>query len=310
VLFKNYNQIKYNLNGKELTLSDIFKHVSFKDVELSNAYYDYYIEDGESPEIVSLKFYGTTEYSWLVLLVNGIFDFQNEWFESQSEFKRKLDLNYGGDAFYIGALPNIEPGDVMVKVTSQSGNFATDVQSSAYRHIAGFDPVLRKIRGIDGGGTFESGDNVIFARKENNGSITTITFSDKSEEPEETDFTDLIFIEPYSTSLDYFFTSNNIVLNPYRAGITGYNVDTSVTYLDEGTTGNNFAVTLLYKYGACGGTPVSGSIKKQIIDGITSKYYERQKIRVLRQEYLVSVLDLIDSALASNQVGNTFKIIV
>lgn len=310
MLFKNYNQIKYKLNGKELTLSDIFKHVSFKDIELSNAYYDYYIEDGESPELVSLKFYGTTEYSWLVLLVNGISDFQNEWFESQAEFKRKLDLNYGGDAFYISALPDIEPGDVMVKVTSQSGNFATDVEPTAYRHIAEFDPVLRKVRGINGGGTFESGDNVIFARKESNGSITTIIFFDKSEEPEETDYTDLLFIEPYNISLDYFYTSNNIVLSPYRAGITGYNVDTDVTYVDEGTTGNNFAVTLLYKYGACGGTPVSGSIKKQIIEDVTNKYYERQKIKVLRQEYLVSVLDLIDSALASDQIGNTFKIIV
>ena len=120
----------------------------------------------------------------------------------------------------------------------------------------------------------------------------------------------MLHIEPYSTSLDYFYTSNNIVLSPYRAGITGYNVDSDVTYVHEGTTGNNFAVTLLYKYGACGGTPMSGSIKKEVIEDVTTKYYERQKIRVLRQEYLISVLDLIDSALSSNQIGNTFKIIV
>lgn len=42
-------------------------------------YDEYDIRDGETPEIVSDRFYGTTLYHWLILHVNDILDPRYEW---------------------------------------------------------------------------------------------------------------------------------------------------------------------------------------------------------------------------------------
>ena len=312
MLFDNYEKIKYTIGNKEVTISDIFRNISFKDVELSNAFYDYHIEDGETPELVSIKIYGTSSYSWLILLVNSIADRKNDWFESQEHFTRKRDLNYGGDAFYFSALPDLTVGDIMIKATAVSGNSATGVTANIYRHVADFDPMLRKVRGIEGAGVFANGDNVVFARKQSNGLVDPIAFDNQAETPEETDYTNILFIEPYIESVQYFYTASNVVLNPYRAGTTGYNVDTNTTYTDAtpGITGNNFARTILYKYGICGGVGYAGANKFEIGTDLFNKYTDKQKIKVLRPEYLSSVVTLIKTALDSDEVGKTFKILI
>jgi hypothetical protein len=310
MLFDNYETFIYDFDGRKVTLTDIFNNISFANVENNNAFYDYYIQEGETPEAVSARFYGTTSYSWIILLANNIIDRKNDWFESQTEFVRKRDLNFGGTAYYIAALPDLQEGDVMVKVTSTSDNFATVVDETTYTHISSFDPILRKIKGICGNANFTSGDNVIFGRLQSNGSVTPIQFDDKQEIPELTDYTDLIHIEPYINSVDYFYTSNNIVIDPYKYGITGYTVTTDVTYTQEGETGNNFAITNIYSYGTGGGQPPAGLIKKTVFEDYNAKYLDRQKIKILRVEYLPSVLSLIKNSLESNEIGKVFKIII
>ena len=145
MLFKNYPQITYKIGNKDITLVDIFKNVSFTNVENNNAFDDYYIQDGETPESVSLKIYGTTSYAWLVLLVNGILDIKKDWFISASEFDARTENILGGDAIYIPALPDIQPGDIVVKVLTEDGAFATSVDITNYRHIAEFDRNLRNL---------------------------------------------------------------------------------------------------------------------------------------------------------------------
>jgi hypothetical protein len=310
MLFDNYETFIYELDGRKITLTDIFNNISFSNVENNNAFFDYYIQEGESPEAVSARFYGTTSYSWLVLLVNNIIDRKNDWFEGQTEFARKRDLNFGGTAYYIPSLPDIQSGDVMVKVTGTDGNFATVVDETTYTHITSFDPILRKIRGVCGNPEFISGDSVIFGRLQSNGSVVPLQFNNKQETPELTDYTNIIYSEPYIQSLDYFLTGNNVVIDPYKNGITGYTVSTDVTYLQVGETGDNFAVTNLYRYGASGGIPFPGTFKQTIFTEYNDKYLEKQKIKILRKEYLSSVLTLIKNSLQSNEIGKVFKITI
>lgn len=310
MLFDNYETFIYELDGRKITLTDIFNNISFSNVENNNAFFDYYIQEGESPEAVSARFYGTTSYSWLVLLVNNIIDRKNGWFEDQNEFVRKRELNFGGTAYYIPSIPDIQSGDIMVKVTATGGNFATDVDESIYTHISSFDPILRKIRGICGNSNFSIGDTVVFGRLQSNGSVVPLQFNDKQEIPELTDYTNIIYSESYIQSLDYFLTGNNIIIDPYKNGLTGYTVSTDATYLEIGQTGDNFAVTNLYRYGASGGIPVSGMFKQTIFTEYNDKYLEKQKIKILRKEYLSSVLSLIKNSLQSNEVGKVFKITI
>jgi hypothetical protein len=314
MLFKDYNKIQYQIGGKTITLLDIFKNISFANVDTSLAFLDYYIQDGETPEIVSARMYGTTSYSWLVLLVNAYSSVKFDWFVSAEEYSRFTEDNFGGDAAYISALPDIQQGDIFVKVTAYSDNTATTVNTSAYRHIAEFDPYYRRIRGISGGGTFESGDLILFARRNGeNGTVTPIQFGNTAsdENRQLTDFTELIFIEPFENSISYLYDSNNVIIDPYKtsvSGITSINSYTLYSNPGDTLTVNNFASSIIYKYGKSGGPPETGLFKKTIGEGEYDKYIKKQKIRVLKSDYLPSILSAIETALASNEIGKKFTV--
>jgi len=315
MLFNTYSQIVYKIGGKEITLSDIFRHIVFIDVDTSLAFDDYYIQDGETPESVSLRLYGTTNLSWLIMMVNGFNSLKADWFPSESEYKRSLDTNFGGDAFYVSALPDIQPGDILVKVTGFTGasmETASSVDISTYRNIENFDPYFRKIRGICGSGTFANGDNILFARKDtNNGTVNVIQFNSYHSAPLVTDHTKVIYTERYQNSVEYFYTSTNVVIDPYRYSVSGSTaIDSNTLYLNESdtTTPNNFARCILYKYGACGGS-VSGLIKKSVGEENFNKYIRKQKIKILKPEYLTSVVSVIENTIQSNEIGKVIKIV-
>lgn len=312
MLFKNYSEIKYNFNGKEINILDIFRNVSFVNVDTSKAFEDYYIQEGETPEIISAKIYGNTSYSWIVMLANSKSLLKKDWFVSSSEYERYKEEVFGGDAAYISALPDIQQGDVFAKVVSYGTTEATSVDNTAYRHIVDFDPYLRKIHGVSGGGTFASGDYIVFARfNPEDGTVTPIQFLNGSNPPVLVDYTRLLFIEPYYDSLSYLYNSNNIVVDPYRtsgSGVTGINSDTIYLNTNDTTTKNNFAKCLLYKYGQSGGPPETGLFAKTIGEIDYDKYLDKQKIKILKPEYLSVVLSALETALASNEIGKKLKI--
>lgn len=315
MLFKNYSQIVYKIGSKEVTLLDIFRNVSFVDVDIGRAFDDYYIQDGETPESVALKLYQTANLSWLIMLVNGFSSLKNDWFSSQVEYDKKLNQNFGGDAFYISALPDILPGDILVKVTGVTGasfENASAVDIGVYRHVSSFDPYFRKVRGICGNGSFTAGDKILFARKNpETGAVQRIVFSSKDSIPKTTDNTDVIYTEPFKNSVSYFYSGSNIVIDPYRYSISGSTaIDSRTIYLSTSDvlTEDNFARCILYKYGACGGQ-VTGLLKKSVGEEEFNKYTKKQKIRVLKQEYVRTVVSVIENAIQSNEIGKIIRII-
>ena len=54
-----------------------------------------YINDGETPEIVAEKFYGSVRYHWLVIIANSIVDVKREWPLSQRALVAYVDDKYG-----------------------------------------------------------------------------------------------------------------------------------------------------------------------------------------------------------------------
>jgi hypothetical protein len=312
MLFKNYSQIKYNIAGKSITLLDIFRNIAFSNVDTSAAFDDYYIQDGETPETLSAKFYGNTNYSWLIMLVNAKSSLKSDWFVSAAEYDRYVQANYSGDAIYIQALPDIQAGDVVVKVTSTNGVTASGVDNTSYRHIMEFDPYLRKIHGICGGGTFANGDQILFARRNaQNGLVTPISFQSADLTPKTVDFTTLLLVEPYEESLMYFYTSNNVVVDPYKTSATGktaINSDTIYSNSEDTTTENNFASSVLYKYSSNNGVPDTGLLARNVGELEYDKYLKKQKIKLLKYEYLSTVMLTIENALASDQIGKKFTI--
>jgi hypothetical protein len=312
MLFKNYNQISYNIGGKTVTLLDIFRSVSFDNVEQSLAFDTYYIQDGETPEIVSSKFYGTSSYSWLIMMINAFSSIKADWFVSSEEYNRQKESRIGGDAIYISSLPDIQQGDIFVKVGTTGPSFASSVDITAYRQIADFDPYFRKIRGICGGGTFESGDTILFARKNtNNGLVDPLIFKSGSLVPYDTDYTKILYKEPYEKSISYLYTSSDVTIDPYlydKTGRTSINSDTIYLNTSDTTTKNNFARSVIYKYSISGGTLEVGVFKKTLAEIDYDTYLNKQQIKILKPEFLSSVVSMVETALGTDQVGKRFRI--
>jgi len=310
MLFKEYPTIEYVLNNKPITLVDIFKNITFTNTENNKAFLEYLIQDGETPEIVSAKFYGDTSLSWLILLCNNIADIQNEWFQDSATFQRKSTRDFGGDALYISALPDIQQGDIMVKVTTTVGNEATVLDTGTYRVIDSFDPRFRVARGITGAGTFAANNTVLFARQNPaDGTVSPISFLNDELNPETVNFTTLYRTEKYENTVDYFYDANNVVVDPYRR----YNLLTNTViansiYTDPAETSNyNFASTILYRY-ISGATLPNTIVKRSLSKTAIEDHYKQQKIKLLKPEYLKPVLNAISNMLEENEVGRIFRI--
>jgi len=314
MIFNELDKITYTLGNRTVTLVDIFRHVSFFNIETSKAFDDYFIQDGETPEIVSAKLYGTNSYSWIILLANNITSVKDDWFLSQEEYLKMKEAKFGGDAMYIAAIPDIKAGDIVVKVTATGPNGATGITAGIYRHIADFDPYFRKIRGICGSGTFVKGDNILFARQNTeNGTVSPITFTNSAGTPATTNYTSLLLTEPYGNSVSYFYNGTNVVMDPYRfsaSGSTSINSNTLYVNQSDTLTENNFARCLLYRYGLCGGTAPDRLLKKTVDSQEYTKYIKKQKIKVLKKDYVALVVSSVENALKTDNIGKTLKIVV
>lgn len=57
-------------------------------------YYAYDIRDGDTPEIIASKIYGSPERHWIVLLANDIFDVETQWPMKDSALVKYVDTKY------------------------------------------------------------------------------------------------------------------------------------------------------------------------------------------------------------------------
>jgi hypothetical protein len=100
--FKYFPKTVYNLDdsfGLD-AITNLTTTFSFDDNILQNSilYYEYTISDGETPEIVSHKIYGSSEKHWLIMKMNGISDVKNDWPLDQISFNDAVDAKYANSA--------------------------------------------------------------------------------------------------------------------------------------------------------------------------------------------------------------------
>ena len=83
-------------NGMKLS-KNLFRRVRFRDN--INALYiastKYTIQSGETPEQISEKTYGSTDWYWTILLLNTIIDVYNDWPISDYELDKAIENKYG-----------------------------------------------------------------------------------------------------------------------------------------------------------------------------------------------------------------------
>ena len=106
--FKGFPTIQYDINGTEpnqyKTITNIMQRYVLKESVLEDitVYYPYQVLEGERPDIVSYNYYGTTDYAYLILLVNKIKDPLFEWPLSIQQFDSYIVHKYGSVSNAMG----------------------------------------------------------------------------------------------------------------------------------------------------------------------------------------------------------------
>lgn len=104
--FKSIPKLVYPLAVRNeehfFVLKDITVNVRFVKEVLSNiTLYDLYdIREGETPEILSDKFYGTPFYHWIIMIANDRYDLIADWPLTSSQLTQYVFDKYGVDNAY------------------------------------------------------------------------------------------------------------------------------------------------------------------------------------------------------------------
>ena len=88
MFFKNNSYIAYkDSNDVKHILTDIMSRIYYKSgFDNEKALYTLYdVREGERPEDVSFKFYGSQEYHWVILLFNEIINSYEEWYMTEQQ---------------------------------------------------------------------------------------------------------------------------------------------------------------------------------------------------------------------------------
>lgn len=100
--FKNYPPVYYSFDDYKTTdyVTNLISRFSLQNdlKENTSVYYTYDIRDGDTPEIIASKLYGSPEYHWIVLAMNDIIDPLFDWPMSYESLNRYIDVKYMGSA--------------------------------------------------------------------------------------------------------------------------------------------------------------------------------------------------------------------
>lgn len=99
--FRYFPQTPYTFVGADgrasvVDVTNITAHIKIMERLRSNitVFYDYLVQDGERPDTVAEKVYGSVNHTWLVLLLNNIFSLF-DWPLNSEEFIAFVTEKYG-----------------------------------------------------------------------------------------------------------------------------------------------------------------------------------------------------------------------
>ena len=112
-------------NSIKTIYTNLLARVSIKPRILNNllVFYEYDIQDEDTPEIVAYKYYGDMNRFWIVLYCNQIMDPQWDWPLSSRKFEKYVLAKYDG------ALDNTHHYEEKTTITNASGVvISTDIR--------------------------------------------------------------------------------------------------------------------------------------------------------------------------------------
>ena len=99
--FNYFPKTVYTLNSLDVeTVTNITSRFGFEQSFKDNSavYYEYDIQDSDTPEIIASKFYDSPERHWAVLMINNIVDPQFDWPLDQRTIISYINEKYSANA--------------------------------------------------------------------------------------------------------------------------------------------------------------------------------------------------------------------
>jgi hypothetical protein len=131
--FSQFPLMAYDIKGDNIykLVPDILRRVKLR-ANIKNGMFlfdNYDVKEGETPETVAYKWFGDTEYHWVVLMTNNITDRYYEWPLTQPQFKEYLEDKYGVGS--IDAVHHYEISQTSGPTTSRDNSHLVVVNSDA-----------------------------------------------------------------------------------------------------------------------------------------------------------------------------------
>ena len=131
--FSNFPLMAYDIKGDKIykLVPDILRRVKLR-ANIRNGMFmfdNYDVKEGETPETVAFKWFGDTEYHWVVLMTNNITDRYYEWPLTQPQFQAHLEDKYG--VGNIDSVHHYEVSQTSGKTSSRDYSHLVEVNSDA-----------------------------------------------------------------------------------------------------------------------------------------------------------------------------------
>ena len=131
--FSNFPLMAYDIEGDKTykLVPDILRRVKLR-ANLKNGMFifdNYDVKEGETPETVAFKWFGDSEYHWVILMTNNITDRYYEWPLSQPQFHTHLEDKYG--VGNIDSTHHYEISQTSGPTSSRDNSHLVDVNSDA-----------------------------------------------------------------------------------------------------------------------------------------------------------------------------------
>ena len=131
--FSNFPLMGYDIKGDKSykLVVDILRRVKLR-ANLKNGMFifdNYDVKEGETPETVAFKWFGDSEYHWVILMTNNITDRYYEWPLTQPQFQLHLEDKYG--VGNIDATHQYEISQTSGPTTSRDNSHLVEVNSDA-----------------------------------------------------------------------------------------------------------------------------------------------------------------------------------
>jgi hypothetical protein len=131
--FSNFPLMAYSIKGDKIfkLVPNILRRVKLR-ANIRNGMFmfdNYDVKEGETPETVAYKWFGDTEYHWVILMTNNITDRYYEWPLTQPQFHTHLEDKYG--VGNIDATHHYEISQASGPTTSRDNSHLVEVNSDA-----------------------------------------------------------------------------------------------------------------------------------------------------------------------------------